>query len=141
MCSHIFENRLLTTKNRNIMDELVPIIAILCAVGLPVVLGGMVLLKLLSSDKKVRMELAKQGIIPPPEVKTAPNKYRSLRNGFLCVGIAIGLALGVFIAPNFALSLDFQYLVISSSVLLFLGLAYVVFFLVVKDKKEFEDAE
>jgi hypothetical protein len=45
MCSHIFENRLLTTKNRNIMGELVPIIAILCAVGLPVVLGGMVLLK------------------------------------------------------------------------------------------------
>ena len=123
------------------MGELVPIIAILCAVGLPVVLGGMVLLKLLSSDKKVRMELAKQGIIPPPEVKTAPNKYRSLRNEFLCVGNAIGLALGVFIAPNFALSLDFQYLVISSSVLLFLGLAYVVFYLVVKDKKEFEDAE
>ena len=123
------------------MDELIAIVAILCAIGLPVVLGGMVLLKLLSSDKKVRMELARQGIIPPPEGKTPPSKYTSLRNGFLCIGIAIGLVMGVIIAPDVAVSLDFQYLVISSSVLLFLGLGYVVFYLIVKDKKEFDDAE
>ncbi|MDR3056827.1 MAG: DUF6249 domain-containing protein [Dysgonomonas sp.] len=123
------------------MGELIPIIAILCAVGLPVVFGGLVLLKLMSSDKKVRMELAKQGIIPPPEGKTPPSKYTSLRNGFLCIGIAIGLVLGVIVAPDVAVTLDFQYLIIGSSVLLFLGLAYVVFYLVVKDKKEFDDAE
>ncbi|MDR2950060.1 MAG: hypothetical protein LBV71_12740 [Prevotella sp.] len=123
------------------MGELIPIIAILCAVGLPVVFGGLVLLKLMSSDKKVRMELAKQGIIPPPEGKTPPSKYTSLRNGFLCIGIAIGLVLGVIVAPDVAATLDFQYLIIGSSVLLFLGLAYVVFYLVVKDKKEFDDAE
>jgi hypothetical protein len=123
------------------MSDLIPIIAILCAVGLPVVFGGLVLLKLMSSDKKVRMELAKQGIIPPPEGKTPPSKYRSLRNGFLCIGIAIGLVLGVIVAQDLAMTLDFQYLIIGSSVLLFLGLAYVVFYLIVKDKKGFEDAE
>lgn len=123
------------------MRDLVPIVGILCAIGLPVVLGGMILLKLLSSDKKVRMELARQGIIPPPEGKTAPNKYRSLRNGFLCVGIAIGLVLGVIVSPYIARTLDYQYLVISSSVLLFLGFAYILFYLIVKDKKEFDDAE
>ncbi|MDR0825398.1 MAG: hypothetical protein LBN74_09910 [Prevotella sp.] len=119
----------------------VEIVAIVCVIGLPVVIGGMVLLKLLSSDKKVRMELAKQGIIPPPETKEAPNKYRSLRNGFLCVGIAIGLILGALVAPSISQCIDFQYLIISGSVILFLGIAYIVFYLIVKDKKEFEDAE
>jgi len=123
------------------MGELIPIIAILCAVGLPIVIGGMVLLKLLSSDKKVRMELARQGIIPPPEGKTPPSKYTSLRNGFLCIGIAIGLILGVIVAPDIAPTLDFQYLVITSSVILFLGLGYVAFYLIVNNKKGFEDAE
>lgn len=122
--------------------EITGIIAIICAIGLPIVMGGLVLMKVLSSTKKERLELARQGIIPPPETKTAPNKYQMLRNGFLCIGLAIGLILGVIITSEMDITLDYRYMVITGCVLLCLGLAYIAFYMAVKNKKELdEDAE
>jgi len=117
------------------MALLIPIIAIICAVGLPVVLGAVILIKLITSNKKERLELAKHGIIPPVQTKPAPNKYRSLRNGILCVGIALGLIVGMLLTVGNMYEYYVDFIIITSSTVMGLGIAYIVFYLLVKDKE------
>jgi uncharacterized membrane protein HdeD (DUF308 family) len=125
------------------MDNLTGIIAIVCIFGVPFIIAGWVIVKAVTSDKKVRMELARQGIIPPnkDEAKPAPNKYRALRNGFLCVGIALGIIISIIVCNTVAFAEQaWEFMVIASCILLFLGIAYLAFYMLVKDKKDI-DAE
>ncbi|PXV65455.1 hypothetical protein CLV62_10747 [Dysgonomonas alginatilytica] len=115
-----------------IEEGLIPIIAILSAVALPIGFGMYLGLIALRTKSKENLELIKQGIVPPPKSKPTPNRYRSLRNGFLCVGIALGLILGNIAVETFH-TLEDIYIMIAF-VLLFLGLAYILFYFVTKDK-------
>lgn len=116
------------------MALLIPIIAIICAVGLPITLGAYVLVKLITSNNKERLELARHGIVPPVRSKPSPNKYRSLRNGILCIGIAVGIIAGIIFTLGRAYEYYVEFLIICSSTILCLGLSYIVFYLIVKDK-------
>lgn len=116
------------------LDGLVPIFGILFAVALPISLGGYILISLIRGRYKERMELVKQGIIPQSQPKAAPNKYISLRNGFLCIGVALGLIVGIIVTETLSMNTQLNILAIVSAVLLFLGLAYVSFFLITKNK-------
>ena len=118
----------------NDLDDLVPIIAILSAVALPIGFSLYLGLVGLRTKHKENLELIKQGIVPATQAKPTPNKYRSLRNGFLCVGIAIGLILGIILKTVFTLSEDPGFFILAACILLFLGLAYILFYLVTKDK-------
>ena len=118
----------------NDLDDLVPIIAILSAVALPIGFSLYLGLVGLRTKHKENLELIKQGIVPATQAKPTPNKYRSLRNGFLCVGIAIGLILGIILKTVLALSEDTGFFILAACILLFLGLAYILFYLVTKDK-------
>ena len=113
---------------------MIPIVAIVCIFGLPVILGAYVLVKVFSSNKNERMELARRGIIPPDRKATPPNKYRSLRNGILCIGIAIGLIVGIIIITNNVFREYIEFSIVISSVIMFLGIAYVLFYLLVRNK-------
>lgn len=121
------------------MHNIIPIVAILSSVALPIGFGMFLGLKSIASKHKERMELIKQGIIPPDQTKPTPNKYRSLRNGILCVGIALGLIIALIISRVMELGENEAFWVVASGILLFLGLAYVTFYILVKDKKEFDD--
>ncbi|MDR2916393.1 MAG: hypothetical protein LBV74_16460 [Tannerella sp.] len=123
------------------MALLIPIVAIVCAVGLPIILGAYVLVKLISSNNKERLELARHGIVPPVRSKPSPNKYRSLRNGVLCIGIAIGLIVGIMFTSCKAYEYYVEFLVICSSTILCLGLSYIVFYLLVKNKNMENEGE
>ena len=70
-------------------------LAIISIFGVPIIAVAFVLVKLITSNNKERLELARHGIVPPVQTKPSPNKYRSLRNGILCIGIAIGLVAGI----------------------------------------------
>ncbi|WP_255495238.1 DUF6249 domain-containing protein [Dysgonomonas sp. 521] len=118
------------------MTLLIPILGVICIFGLPVILGAYVLVKFINSNSNERMELAKHGIVPPVRSKPAPNKYRSLRNGILCIGIALGLVVGIIIAMFIHFEYYMEFLVITSSTILFLGLSYLAFYLTVKDKED-----
>lgn len=135
MSGHIHGNKLKTIKTTNIMDfiedGLIPIIAILSAVALPVGFGMYLGLVALRTRSKENLELIKQGIVPPPKSKPTPNRYRSLRNGFLCIGIALGLIVGNIAETYLALEEGYT---MAACVLLFLGLAYVLFYFVTRDK-------
>lgn len=128
--------------NISTMEVLMLILAIVCIFGLPIILGALVYTKLIKSNNKERLELAKHGIMPPQKAKSAPNKYRSLRNGIISIGIALGLIVGIIIVMSFSYVEHIGFLIITSSTILFMGLAYIVFYLLVKDKSESDyDAE
>lgn len=118
----------------DILGILVAIIAIICIFGLPVILGAYVLVKLIGSNSKERLELARHGIIPPDRVKPAPNKYRSLRNGILCLGIGLGLVLGIIINLNNNFEYYIEFLIVCSSTIIFMGLSYITFYVLVRNK-------
>lgn len=117
---------------------LIPIIAIVCIFGLPVILGSVVLIRLITSNNKERLELAKHGIVPPVRTKPSPNRYRSLRNGILCIGIAVGIILGVVLITTCFFEYYVEFLIVAASTVFFMGLSYVVFYLLVKNKEESE---
>lgn len=114
-----------------IHEGLIPIIAILSTIALPIGFGMYIGLINTRTRHKENLELIKQGIVPQPKSKPTPNRYRSLRNGFLCIGIALGLITGNLLEPYFSIDEDYAVL---SCVLLFLGLAYVLFYFVTKNK-------
>ena len=124
----------------DIMDNLVGIVAIVCIFGVPFIIAGWVIVKAVTSDKKVRMELARQGIVPPMQEKNkpTPNKYWALRNVFLCVGIALGIIVSIIVCNLTSLDEGRQFLVVASSILLFMGAAYLAFYMMVKDKQDID---
>jgi len=124
-----------------ILDNLIPLVAIICIFGVPCIIAGWVIVKAVTSDKKVRMELARQGIVPPDRetAKPVPNKYRALRNGFLCVGIALGIITSIIVCNSVEFAdYGWDLLVVASSVLLFTGIAYLAFYVMVKDKQDID---
>lgn len=116
-----------------VITMLIPIVAILSCVALPIGLGMYMGIVSGRAKHKENMELIKQGIVPPPEKKSTPNKYRSLRNGFLCIGIGLGLFGGMF-GLRLDLNNDQDFFILAGMVLLFLGIAYTLFYFVTRNK-------
>lgn len=123
---------------------LIPIIAIISSVALPIIVGAILGFKKINSDHKERMGLIQQGIIPPDEPKrkskqTTPNRYVSLRNGILLVSLGIGFITGFVGIKYLVIGDDYPFFFIVASVVLFLGLGYIVFFLITKKSKGYNN--
>lgn len=112
----------------------IPIVAILSSVALPIGFGMYLGLRSIRSKHEENMGLIEKGIIPPQKSASTPNKYRSLRNGFLCIGIGLGLIVGLVAINTISIEYRYQFFMLAASILLFLGFAYVLFYLVTKDK-------
>ena len=117
------------------MDDLEGIIAIISIFALPVITAMVLIFKKLSSTHKERMGLIQQGIIPPnePKRKSTPNRYRSLRNGIILIGLGIGFIVGILGTNYLVIGEDNPFLFVIASTVLFLGIGYTVFFLITKD--------
>lgn len=126
------------------MDELVPVIAILTTIGLPIATGLVLGVISMRSKHRERMGLINQGIIPPdtPERKASPNRMVSLRNGIVLMSIGVGLVVG-YLFGHFVLENDevFMFWVLAASVLLFLGLGYLVYFYVTRNMTDAYDRD
>lgn len=113
------------------MEHVVAIIAILTSVGLPIGLGIYLALRVKNQQHVERMELIKQGIIPPTE-QTTKNPMNRLRNGLILIGVGLGLVVSFFIKMTWNLDEDSQSLVTGASILLFMGVAFLIYFFVSK---------
>ncbi len=114
----------------DLMNSLVPVVAVLSTIALPIATGLILGLKKLSSAHKERMGMIQQGIIPPnePKRKSTPNRYRSLRNGVILIALGIGIIVG-FLGTNYLIiGENNPDLFIIASIVLFLGIGYTVFF-------------
>ncbi|MDO5664381.1 MAG: DUF6249 domain-containing protein [Bacteroidia bacterium] len=126
--------------------EIVPLFAILGVFFAPVLVVWIILefrkSKLRNNEK---MALIAQGIIPPEEsrtkLKTNPNRFVSLRNGIVLIGIAIGILTGFSISEGMALEEEKAFWIYSSSILLFLGIGYLIYFFVTRNMTISNDNE
>lgn len=120
-----------------LLHELIPIVAIISTIALPAGFGMFLGLTSIRANHKENMELIKQGIIPQPKTKAkgTPNRYRSLRNGILCIGIGIGAIVGLMTSNLLSIGDNPSVIIVMGApILIFLGLAYVIFFCLTKNK-------
>ena len=117
----------------------IPIIAILSSVALPIVVAWILVLKKITSIHKERMGMIQQGIIPPNESKrkSTPNRYVTLRNGTLFIALGIGLVVGVLGNQQLGYGDIYAILFVTASTVFFIGIGYLVFFLITKNVKEY----
>ncbi len=125
------------------LGVLIPIIAIISIFALPIITALILIFKKISSTHKERMGLIEQGIIPPNQSKRkrTPNRYVSLRNGIVLIALGIGLIVG-FLGTNYlVIGENNPFMFVISSIVLFLGIGYTVFFLITKDTKDYKNID
>ena len=113
------------------MEDLIPIVAILCAVGLPIATGLVIGLNAIRNEHRERMGLIEQGIIPPNKTKqkSNPNRLVSLRNGIVLIALGIGIIVGFLCTEYLVIGHGNEFWVTGASVVFFLGIGYLVYFL------------
>lgn len=116
------------------MEDFIPIVAILCAVGLPIATGLVLGYNAIRNEHRERMGLIEQGIIPPNKTKkkSDPNRLVSLRNGIVLIALGIGIIVGFFCSDYLAIGQGNQFWVTGASVVFFLGVGYLIYFLVTR---------
>ncbi len=122
----------------NFFEGMAGILAIVLSLGIPLFAIYLALYGLRTKHRE-NMELIRQGIIPPSKSKPTPNKYRSLRNGFLCIGIALGIIIDIILKRQCNISGNDNFLVLGGLILLFLGIAYVAFYFIVRRKTDLDN--
>lgn len=119
------------------MNDVVSIITILSAVALPVALGMYLAIRSTSQKHRERMEMIKQGLMPPSDEKEPPNRLKTLRNAVLLIGIGLGLVVGLWIANTMGLDEDASFWAVGPSIVFFLGISYLIYFFL--SKKYYEN--
>ena len=125
---------------------LIPIIAILSTVALPIATGLILGFKKINSNHKERMGLIQQGIIPPdaprkPKQQTTPNRYVSLRNGIILISLGIGFIAGFVGIKYLVIGEDNPFFFLAASIVLFLGIGFLVFYLITRNVKEYNSLD
>ena len=121
------------------MEEwLNPLVAIICAVGLPVLLLMILVIRTTRTKHEERMAMIEKGIVlEEPERKT--NKFNALRNGLLMIGLALGAVAGIFFDSSLsAASNDWAGFSVVIFTVLGGGIAYLIYFFIVLKMMEKE---
>lgn len=115
---------------------LIPLVAIICAVGLPVLLLIIVVVRVSQSKHAERMAMIEKGVILEEPVRRV-NKYNALRNGLLLIGVSLGAITGIcagpYIEDNYVANFMIFVLAILGG-----GIAFIVYFFIAR-KMEKED--
>ena len=126
------------------MDGLVEVLGVICAVGLPIATGLVLGILSIKARNKERMGLINQGIIPPESPKRrrrSPNRLVSLRNGIVLIALGIGIIVGFLCSEHLSIGQGKTFWVTGASVVFFLGVGYLTYFLVVQKMPHLEQRE
>ncbi len=123
------------------MENLIPIIAILCSVGLPIATGLVLGYRKIQTEHRERMGMINQGIIPPErsqKKKANPNRYVSLRNALVLMMLGVGIMVGITLSQYTTDNWDY-FFPMAASIVFFLGAGYLIFFFVTKNMRDEEE--
>lgn len=129
------------------MGELIPLLAIICTIGLPIIAGWVLGMQWIRTRNAERMGLINQGIIPPdhiPKKKSDPNRLVSLRNGIVLIALGIGIMVGFLCSKYLVIGQGNEFWMTGASVVFFLGVGYLFYFLIVQkmpDNRNREESE
>lgn len=122
-----------------ISDNVVAIIAIIVAVGVPVVMGLLVAIKVTAQKHKENMAMIEQGIMPVKEDETESKRAKLFRNAFSLMGVGAGLAIGFGISKAMHIEEDKAIFVLAASILICLGIAFFAYHKLSSKQTETED--
>lgn len=116
------------------MGMFIGLAAVLSIFALPT--GGAIFLiyKRIKTRNEERMELIKQGIIPPEAMrsKTIPNRYVSLRNGIVLVSLGVGLIVGFLCTEYLAVGMNNTFWMMAAPIVFFMGTGYLAYFFIMR---------
>ena len=116
-------------------EMLIALTAIICAVGLPVLLLIVLVVRTTRTKHEERMAMIEKGIVlEEPEKKT--NKFNALRNGLLMIGLALGAMSGVYLDAT--MQSDWTGFPVVIFTVLCVGIAYLIYFFIVLKMMEKE---
>ena len=123
------------------MEGLVAVISVISIFALPLITALVLIFKKINSTHKERLGLIEQGIIPPQisKRKRNPNRYIALRNGVVLVAIGIGITVGIIGIETLEIAVSNPFMFTTASTILFLGVGYLVFFLITRNVKDYKN--
>ena len=123
------------------MEEgiIIPVLGILCAIALPLILVILSVYWTVTSKHKEKMAMIERGIAPDENASDRqPNRYGSLRNGLLMIGLAIGTIAGIFLARTMREEYE-MFLIIVAMIVVCGGIAFTSYFFISKKLMEQEE--
>lgn len=123
------------------MEEgiIIPVLGILCAIALPLILVILSVYWTVTSKHKEKMAMIERGIAPDENMpESQPNRYGSLRNGLLMIGLAIGTIAGIFLARTMREEYE-MFLIIVAMIVVCGGIAFTSYFFISKKLMEQEE--
>jgi len=121
-----------------LVELLIPIVAIVCAVGLPIIMIIILGVQAQRGRHAERLAMIEKGVVLEEPEKKA-NRYPALRNGIVMIGLSLGLILGLFFDPYIPQISRYVSLAIPAFTILFGGIGFVVYFFFSRRMQEKED--
>ena len=126
------------------MNELwIPILGVICAVGMPVLLGIIASYMTIKSKHEEKMAMIEKGIVLEEAMRPErrPNRYNTLRNGIFMIGLSLGVIVGMMLDSAFTYDSDWFFLLVPAITILFGGVALLIYFFLSRSLMEKERLE
>ena len=123
------------------MNELwIPILGVICAVGMPVLLGIIASYMTIKSKHEEKMAMIEKGIVLEEAMRPErrPNRYNTLRNGIFMIGLSLGVIVGMMLDSAFTYDSDWFFLLVPAITIMFGGVAFIIYFFLSRSLMEKE---
>ena len=114
---------------------LIPLLAIICTIGLPILLVSLIVYKSVQTKHQEKLAMIEKGIVLQDPEKPV-NLYTALRNGLLLVGLAVGAMLGLFISETWLRDSYAGDFMIAIMTILFGGIAFLSYFFIIRSMQK-----
>lgn len=123
------------------INDLIPVIAIICTIGLPIAMAIVLGVQALKGRHAERLSMIEKGIMPDGSNKKEKpaNLYSALRNGLVMIGLALGLIVGLLVDPYIPHVSSYGSMSIPAFTIFFGGIGFLVYFFFSRKMKQKED--